>query len=195
MGKKAVQNYLNRELDDWDWLKELSRDEVSNEIKHYFPNFNPDIAFAHQLPCVLAGILNSEFNFFLDMGLGKTFVILNLIKYWRRKYFKKNKAIVLVPNEINVYTWLDEIKKFTSFKGVPVVGSTKKKVEILNSEGHIFICNYLGFLHIFTKRVKGKGRGKDKSVIDNEKVKTILKDYRFLICEFHHRLGNDNPLR
>jgi SNF2 family DNA or RNA helicase len=170
-----INKFLNRKLDNWDWIKDVSYEELEEEILQYYPLYNPKIKpFKHQLVCVLLGILNDNFNFFLDMGLGKTFIILNLIQYYNKK------ALVLVPNEVNVLSWKNEIKKFTNFKSVGVSGSTKNKIELLNADGDVFICNYSGFLHIF----------KNGKKFNTDLIKSLLSRFDITVFDEIHKLGN-----
>lgn len=183
INKKIVDNYLNRKLENWDWLKEAKEHDLIEEIKHHFLEFNPKITpFKHQIVSIFLGIVNPQFNFFLDMGLGKTFVILNLIQYW------KGKTLVLVPNEVNVLSWKNEIEKFTDLKAIGVSGSSSKKINLLNGNGDIFISNYMGFLRIFTLK-KGK-----KTIINEKIIDSLLSKFDIVVFDEIHKLGNSKSL-
>ena len=184
---KQINSYLNRKLDEWDWIKEASEQDVIEEIKYHYPGYNPNVKpFKHQNESILLGIINPQFNFHLDMGLGKTFVVLQLLNYY------KCKCLVLVPNEVNVASWEIEINKFTNFKAIGVSGTSLQKEKLLQKDGDIYIANYMGFLRIFTK--KGNGKDKSKSVIDFDKVKTLLSKFDAVIFDEIHKLGNSKSL-
>ena len=77
INKKVVTRFLERQLDNHDWLKELKRPallkEFSAEIK-LLPGF--DNLWLHQLVCFLLVTELKRFMLHIDMGGGKTLIAL-----------------------------------------------------------------------------------------------------------------------
>lgn len=72
ISKQAVQEFLDRPRDSFDWIKDASREELIQAIKELCPTFNPKIKlFTHQLSSLYLGLCFDGFLYFLDMGLGK----------------------------------------------------------------------------------------------------------------------------
>lgn len=72
ISKQAVQEFLDRPRDSFDWIKDASREELIQAIKELCPTFNPKIKlFKHQLASLYLGLCFDGFLYFLDMGTGK----------------------------------------------------------------------------------------------------------------------------
>lgn len=191
ISKKIIDRYLNQKKNNFDWIKSANIEELKEEIRYNFPEFNPKFEpFKHQYACILIGISNPQFNFFLDMGLGKTFVVLSLLQYYRKNN-ELNKTLVIVPNEINVLSWQDEIDKFTDFKSVALSGSSKKKLDLLNCPGDIFIVNYMGFLKLFRL---SKAKETKYNKLDLDKIDSLLEGFNAVIFDEIHKLGNSKSM-
>lgn len=72
IAKSAIRQFLNRELDTFNWMKKIPLRELKEELE-YLPaemdfKTNPRKA---QLVCFLIGTAFDGFNFHLDMGVGK----------------------------------------------------------------------------------------------------------------------------
>src|SRR5208282_3367617 len=92
----AIQAFLNREIDNHDWLKALLEKDIDAKLRQFSPTFFTK-PFLHQKVCFLLGIEYPKFTFHADMGVGKTMISLNIIKYLKETRRIK-KALVLVPN-------------------------------------------------------------------------------------------------
>lgn len=72
IAKSAIKNFLERELDSYNWMKKVPMRELQDELEHLPIDFdfktNPRKA---QLVCFLLGTAFEGFNFHLDMGVGK----------------------------------------------------------------------------------------------------------------------------
>lgn len=72
IAKTAVKTFLDKKLEDWSWVKDLTLDDMLNELEIIAPKFRfKTLPFKHQLACFIIGIYNPMFLFLLDMGLGK----------------------------------------------------------------------------------------------------------------------------
>ncbi|NBK98763.1 MAG: DEAD/DEAH box helicase [Erysipelotrichia bacterium] len=112
----------------------------------------------------------SKYGIFLDMGVGKTSLLLALVDYNFFHEFKK--VLVITPKQVSLATWQNEIKKWANFSYLSHVlnviqGDESKRVEILQNTGeyafHIISSSMVEWLA--GKRVK---KGKKTIRIKNE---------------------------
>lgn len=110
VSRSAVQRWLNRPLRNYDWIKDYSEKKLDVEIAAMLPQtlfHTPN--WLHQKACFLLGTHRSAFLFLLDMGGGKSKIVLDIIKY-RQLADNAGPALVLVPNRVNLDSWEDQIK-------------------------------------------------------------------------------------
>src|SRR3954471_7046602 len=109
--KYARDRFLSRDLATFDWIKEYSESELHEALKELAPNhkFKRD-PFPHQLASFLIGVTNPNFYFMLDMGLGKSNLILDLLSYYKNEG-KLDKTLIVAPKTQHLYTWADEVAK------------------------------------------------------------------------------------
>src|SRR5674476_97763 len=76
----AVVEFLRRPLDDHLWVKKLTRDQILRELRtlRVQPYFKTD-PWLHQLACFYIAMTRPDFAYLLDMGLGKTKIMLDII--------------------------------------------------------------------------------------------------------------------
>lgn len=90
-------------------------------------------------------ILNTpRCNLHVDMGLGKSVMVLNAIDDLRL-CGETGPVLILAPLRVARSTWIDEAKKWnhlTYLKIVPIVGDQEQRAEALNTKAHIYTCNY-----------------------------------------------------
>ena len=71
------------------------------------------------------GIINKDPGLLLDMGLGKTYVALNICRY-RIQNNEVNKILVASPLSV-INKWLKEIEIFTEYKGISLHSQSRNK--------------------------------------------------------------------
>ena len=198
ISKTAINEWLNRDLANWDYLKDLKRPDLQHLCRHRFAaaGFNHPISyrplFNHQLACLYAGILNRNFLYFLEMGLGKTQLILSLFSY-RKCHLPNLRAFITVPREILKIEWAKEIARETAFSFKILEGSSAEKYEVLmNDPADIFVGSYGGIRPMLTK--KEKVDGKNKQVVDVTKAQRLAERVRFLAVDESQDLGNKKSL-
>lgn len=142
----------------------------------------------HQRACLLIGVYTRRFLFFLDTGMGKTLLIIALVRYFRRIGLVR-RVLVLVPNRSNTAEWAREIRKHSLKSTYTVLkGSSKKKWELLRGEDSLFyISTYGGFSRMVCKtgpKKKGSKKKKGKRLIpDPSKVKKIKAHIQGLVFD------------
>lgn len=130
----------------------------------------------HQKACLLIGARNRKFAFFLDTGMGKTFLTLALYRYWRKWIIerdyerpdsewseKPHRWLVLVPNKTNKGGWVEQVKEHApKLKIMPLVGSSEDKWQALaemdEDTPHLVVETFAGLMHMLSDFVPDKRR-------------------------------------
>lgn len=120
----------------------------------------------HQKACLLIGAYEKTFGFFLDTGMGKTFLTIALYRYWLKRWKaqpaftlipkKPRRWLILVPNKTNKKEWENEVYKHTkSLDIVRLAGSTLEKWELLKDleNVHFVVETYAGLMHMVSDKV------------------------------------------
>src|SRR3990167_9607502 len=107
---RAVTEFLSRKLESFDWIKTATESELDWALAQLSPKAKfYTKPWAHQKAGFLIGASLPRFLFLYDMGIGKTKIVLDVLDYRaRRKEWKR--ALVLVPNNANIYSWQDDAK-------------------------------------------------------------------------------------
>ena len=167
ISKQVVKEFLNQELDDWSWIKKATEEELLTELKLISPNFKFKIKpRLCQLACLLLGYWNKDFNFWLDMGVGKSKVILDIISL-QRSLGKKDKVLILAFNVTSVGSWIDQIKEHSDLSYSKLIGTWDDRLTALEEDKDIYLLNYAGLYSLLTKRafVSIKNLKKDDPII------------------------------
>lgn len=190
---RVVKNFLNRDLDSWDWMKKESRKDIRKAVKGLKPR--PDFGNVKlrtsQLVVFLLCVYLKRFMIFGDMGFGKTLLILMLIQYLKQKG-ENPKAIIFVPYVITVDTWIEETEKWTNLKCVPLLGSSKENLETLNTvEGDLYVASYQTAVAMLAKRVASKKKGKKEEwKLESAKVRKFFKSFNLMAMDEVHKIKN-----
>jgi len=187
LSERAVAEYLSAALDTFDWIKRLPDDELNAEVNSLGISFQLPL-FRHQKEMFLLGASLGEFLFFADMGLGKSAVALNLIRY----FFLKNraKALVCVPNLVNIDNWYREAKIHApEIKLLPLYGSSTQRLEkIVEQDADVYVINYAGLVAMFSS-IQSVGK-EEKRVVDNEMVDAFSALFDTLVLDESHKIKN-----
>ncbi|AXH68413.1 ATP-dependent helicase [Vibrio phage R01] len=194
MGK--VQDFLNRELDDWRWLKELEDDTPIYDELVNLP-VRPEFEFRPymcQLVGYWIGICKDSFLFFMPMSSGKTKLILDIFNY-RAREDEDLRGLILVPRVANIKTWVDQVGIHApNLHALPILGSTDEKRRTLFSEADLYIACYsdLQFLMADLQQVKGKKKNQRKP--NDRMCREVQKRINFVACDEIHKAGNHESL-
>lgn len=151
ISKEAVEEFKNKKLNSWGFIKDYTIEDVSKLVDISLLKTKP---YAHQATSLLAGLYNKNFLYFLDMGLGKTKIILDILildKKW-------NRTLILSPNAVTVSTWTDEVMKHSNLSSVELMGTTEERWKMIGSLNDTKLCllNYTGLLVMLTDNISGK---------------------------------------
>ena len=81
---------------------------------------------------------------FLDMGMGKTSIVLTAILHLMYEQFEVNRVLIIGPLRVARTTWPEEIKKWDHMKGIRysvMVGSAAERMAALETDADIYIIN------------------------------------------------------
>lgn len=185
ISKHIIESFINKKYTKSDWVKKISKEEFEKEWipKTFKPKLKP---FKHQMAGIVLGTLHDNFLYFMDMGLGKTLIILSVLSI-RKKEWKK--VLVLSPNASTVATFGEEIEKHSDFSFIELMGTREERWEMLrNTNAQFNIINYTGLLTILTDSVKGKW------VINKDKLKEFISYFDVLIIDEIHLVKNYKSL-
>ncbi len=187
--RSVERQYLARELDDFSWLKGLKRKQLRRMVKDLHPR--PDLhgpkkekIWKNQLVAFLLGVYLDGFLFFMDMGSGKTRVILHILSY-RKKRGDENATMICVDNEAAIENWVIEIEKYApDLNYVSLDQGAKTNFELLDEEADIFLIHYPGLRAMCTDLKKEKKTDKVKRrMISTRKIRRVMKKFNGLVLD------------
>ena len=197
ISRLAVRQYLSRDFDSFLWMKKLREEDLMRQLRQLRvrPYFKTK-PWLHQLVCFYIGLCRPEFLFLLDMGLGKTKIILDLITHFRREGNLPGPALVGVPRAINVHSWMDDIPVHSDLGGWPIdVEDIEEKWERLcEPKGDVAVIDFQSLHWALSKRKQAKGSKKFTLVPDEVRVARVQKIYRFVNIDEIHKLANHQSL-
>jgi hypothetical protein len=132
----------------------------------------------------------------LDMGLGKTLIVLGLLQhFWRIGTLRR--GLILTVSEDAVLNWEEEIRKW-GFK-VPYIAlgnsPTAEKWQYIAEMGvGLVICTYPGYNYLFAKKVKKKKGDGNQMKPDMERIKRFAANLDAHIHDESVHLGNHQSL-
>lgn len=80
----------------------------------------------------------------LDMGMGKTSIVLTAVMQLMYEQFEVNKVLIIGPLRVARTTWPDEIQKWEHLKGLRysvAVGTAAERLSALKADADIYIIN------------------------------------------------------
>lgn len=98
----------------------------------------------YQRHCISRIIDTPKLGLFLDMGLGKTSIVLSAIKDLKYCRFDINRVLVIAPKKVAEGTWSKESLKWdhtSCLRVSKVLGSAKKREKALCDRADVYIIN------------------------------------------------------
>lgn len=207
----AIKAFLYEKRDNHDWMKKLTNDQLDAALReNKFKTICPDRPLdKHQKVCILLGIAYQTFCYWLDMGTGKSRIVLELINhFWRRGLLKR--AIILAISDEAVSGWADEIEEWgfkVPFMAVGTSSVEEKWKAVAELGAGLVIMTYPGYNWMFSdkklvkrkKKVQKKGKtfyktvSKPKLVPNMPRIKRFGKGLdAFILDESVHLGSHDN---
>lgn len=110
--------------------------------------------YKHQIVAFFIGVCVGQFLFLLDMGLGKTKVVLDVLRY-RKIEGEARRMLVLVPNVVNLDAWEEEVGIHApDLECIALYGSSAERTEQLGYEADVYVLTYGGMMHLLCNRTK-----------------------------------------
>lgn len=197
--RRAVRDFLDRELNNYTWMKKLSRESILKELRQLKvpPEFHTD-PWLHQLVCFWIGLCEPRFLLLLDMGLGKSKILSDLIRHFQREK-KLEGALIVVPRVINIDSWVDDLAKHQPNLEPWRIDCTdieEKRERLLHPKGDVTIIDNQGLALALTEKGKRyKGRKWASGLVPNDALlKRIKRKYNFLGVDEIHKYGNHQSL-
>lgn len=194
VSKRAVSDFMGRDLDDFRWMKKLTRKMILDELKHLKvkPVFKTE-PWLHQLVCFYIAICQPKFLFLLDMGLGKTKILIDIMVQLQRER-KMNRGLITVPRLINIDSWTEDMPRHSDLEpwSCGVSDIEEKWDRIAYPNGDVSIIDYQGLHWALCKKEKNK-KG-FKLVKDDKKLRHVRKLYDFVGIDEIHKLANPESL-
>lgn len=198
VAQELVSDYLQRELDDFDWVKQVPRMTL-NKLVGDFKFSTSYRSFLHQLQCFVIGIELPQFLFFQDMGAGKTALMLALFR-WHREHSGVKRMLIIVPKEVHLQSWVDEIEIHApDLTYTILLGHTAERRELVTEwNTDLYLINYpgLGMMMTELEEVKGKkgAKKKRKRQIDPKLAKKFASQFGMVVFDESHKIGNSESL-
>lgn len=202
IAERAKQAFLNRQLKNYDFVKNLSEEELDDKLSTLpaKPVFytNP---YTHQKACFYIGANKGNFLFLLEAGSGKSLIALALIDYHKRAGHTK-KTLILAPRLANLYTWQEQIETHApnltytildSMEGIP--SKVESRTQLLdNTDTDLYVLNYPGLVYLTTSHGKNPKTGKGEQQLDAKKLAWLSSKFDSIILDECHALRNNRSL-
>ena len=187
ISKKAVEEFKNRKLDTFDWIKRASVQELNEAIASLPAQIKLKNEFyKHQKASFYVGACFNEFGYFLDMGVGKSLISLALILY-RQKLQQIQRALIIVPNVLNLEGWAEEIEKQTNLEYRLLYGTREERLLELEQDADIYVINYAGLQTVMASLQQDpKNKKKKKRMMDAKLIRNFTSKFQMVIFDEIH---------
>lgn len=205
----TIREFMQRRRSDFRSWKNMTAAELL-PIRDRLPIRPPvwKVLRLHQKVCLLIGAYRRQFGFFLDTGMGKTFLIIALFSYWEalarhRKDTRQRRWLILVPNKTNKDEWCREMAKHAPhFSIVKLEGSTEAKWQTLadNPDCDFAVETYAGLMRMVSSMVqderKAAKKKKDKKRLkwSGPRINQLCKLFDGLIMDESIKVMNKSAL-
>jgi len=191
----VVEAFLARRFTDHRWIKTVSKDQLLDELRRLpvRPIFRTP-SWQHQLACFYLGLMYPRFLFLLDMGLGKSKVLLDLITQTQREG-KLRRALITVPRIINMDSWAEDVERHSDLEpwACNVSNIDEKWDRLGYPKGELTLIDYQGLHWALCDKVKA-GKGKFKLVRNDKKIRHVQKLYNWIGIDESHKLSSRETL-
>ena len=188
ISESAVKAFRDRNLATYEFMKnepDWALSEALQALK--LPkDFFKTTPFKHQKACFLIGAYTPSFLYFLDMGLGKSKLVLDVLAYHKMKE-GIHRCLILVPQRANVDSWMSEFKTHRpDLTYQELTGTSKQRLKQLEEAQGCVVTTYASFVRIFSTKVQGK-KGLQ---IDNKTIDKIARTYEAIVFDESQALKN-----
>lgn len=193
ISRSVVTQYLSRPLDSWLWVKKASREQLEEEVRRLkVPPAFKTRPWDHQMASFLLGYYNPYFLFLLEMGLGKSKIILDLLTQFRREKRVKRPAVIFVPRRANLDSWEAATLEHSDLEPHSVYDRSieAKREALLDPRGDLIVIDYQGAALALSKKLPAKGKRKASLVPDPALINRARRNFDFAAYDEIHKLGD-----
>ncbi len=194
ISRQAINAYLERELDSYVWMKRLRRPLLETEMAEVTPRPQFKTApWLHQLVCFFIALREPRFLFLLDMGLGKSKILLDRMTHLQRSR-KLQRGLITVPNVVNMESWKDDTARHSDLEpwACDVSDIDEKWERLVDPDGDFTVIDYQGLMWALCTKVKGAKKG--KLVVNEKRLRQVQRLYNFVGIDESHKLRNHQNL-
>lgn len=194
----AIQEFLSRPLSDSAIAKMFSGEALDQKLASLDPpaKLSPNTRISQKVAFLLS-VQYWRYLLFLQMGLGKSKVVLDLVNYHQKK-FGHTRVLILVPNVTNVPTWEAQVKEHQPHLDIlGSLGSAEEKTsQFLDVGNNGVISTYMGFLsRVCSSKSDVTGDPDEKGwSIDSKKVEEMASLFHMIVFDESTKLRTHNSL-
>ena len=96
--------------------------------------------YEYQKEAMIFGMTKPVAGILLDLGLGKTYVAINIARY-RIQFCNVKKVLVVCPTSI-LLNWEDQIRKYSEYRAVILHADRNTRIRRFKENAHFYIINY-----------------------------------------------------
>jgi len=186
----ALDYYVNRKLKDHDYVKEMTKEDILSQMPELEMHTEPRL---HQLQCFYLTTYYRSFLLYMDMGAGKTKVILDTIVY-RKKYHGMRSVLVLTLNLPSAKTWVDECRKHAPNLKIRILkgtGEDRNRI-IEGTDADIYVTNYQSLLLMLCDHMAPHGKRTTKWLEKAKYLRRFIPKIDTLVIDEGHMISNCN---
>lgn len=195
ISKQIIRQFLSQRMNSFLWMKKLREEDLLAEFKTYKvrPQFKTD-PWLHQMVCFHIAECYRDFLFLLDLGTGKTKLILDIITQKQREK-KLKRALAITKGQLGIWSWGKAVNDHSNLEAVLATGSIEEKFEkLIAPRGDVTVIDYPG-LHLALCSRKTNTKGKTVLVPDEKKIALVKNKYNLLNIDELHMAQNADTLR
>lgn len=196
---RAIKELLERPRDSFAWMKALPEKALDKQLADlgFTPARLGKPLRKHQKVCMLVVLAFARFSLWLDMGTGKTRIMLELIRYLFVQGDLSGRVLVLVPSEPAAFGWEKQVADWRIGLPVLVLGnssSKEKRLALAEFERGIIVATYAGLTWLVSERKKVAGKRKEKLQWSPKLLKLLLTGVQMAVFDESTELGNRGAL-
>jgi hypothetical protein len=162
---EAVEEFLSASKDSLAWVKDIDEDTLDKELRAIgFRVADPKAQplTKHQKACIFLCLAYPYLALWLDMGLGKTRIMLEVMNYRFGRTQGNPVILILVPTEEVIEVWVKQVKQWGINIPLDTIGnmpSSDKWLTFMELDWGILVATYPGICWLLSKKVaikKGK---------------------------------------
>lgn len=191
ISRAVISSFLQRTLDIHDWIKTVDESVLDQELDSLRPRpvFHTK-PYKHQKAVFLLLLEYPGFLPFLNMGLGKSKVVLDLLTY-RKIRGEGLPALIVVPGRAHIAGWEREVEIHQpSLDVIYLTGSSQERRLVLQTtDADLYILNYQG-LTVLCRQPGKKG----KSTINKAETASLAGKFNTLVMDESQHVSNHRAL-